>query len=246
VIDAAAKDWLADLGAARKGVQRAAAEGLGALVRSDAALRAHVVDELASPDGRRRWGAAYALSCAGPVAPEAVPALVETLGSDDGDLRWAAARLLVRAIGEGGAERRLLAALLGSPSPLQRKMALYCLRELGPDPSLEPGAIVTATGDADRDVRLAAIAAAAALASGSAAAALAVARRLDDVDAGVRRAAAAGLGRLAVDEPAVRAALGRAAASDDAALARAAAEALSRLDASPRAPRRPPPPRRPG
>ena len=236
---------LRDLGAGRKGVQREAAEALGGAIGADPGLRERLVRELAGPDAGRRWGAAFALSCGEARPPEIVPVLVETLASADGDLRWAAARILVRMIGARGASRELLMPLIRSPSAPQRKMALYCLRELGPDPAVVLAPIVNALDDDDRDVRLAALATAAVLGGGDSGVARALARRLADVDLGVARAAAAAIGRLAPDVPEVRAALDAARRGSDADLSRAATEALSRLDATaaadrPRARPRPP------
>jgi HEAT repeat protein len=236
---------LHDLGAGPKGIQRAAAEALGSAVAEDPGLRDRLLQELGGSDPRRRWGAAFALSCGEAPPAEIVPVLVETLASADGDLRWAAARILVRMIAARGASRDVLIPIIGAASPPQRKMALYCLRELGPDPSLGMAPIVNALEDEDRDVRLAALATGASLGRGDPDVARALARRLADADRGVARAAAAAVGRLGVDVPDVRAALDAARRGSDADLSRAATEALSRLDGTALGGRPPVPPRPP-
>src|SRR5207247_4157532 len=90
-----------------------------------------------------------------PAAP--LPALLETLGADDGDVRWAAAGILVR-LRDRAALVGSLRALLASRNATQRKMALYCLRDLETRAPEVEQAVLHALGDADRDVRLAAIA----------------------------------------------------------------------------------------
>jgi HEAT repeat protein len=222
--------WLVELGDARKAIQRPAAEALADAARATVGLRARLVDVLGSADGRRRWGAAYALARLETVPREAVPTLLEALGSADGDLRWASARILVRAAEEAPELGDAIRGMVAAPSPLARKMALYCLRDLGAKAAIPIDAIVRTLEDTDPAVRLAALAAISALHPGADAADH-VAARLADVDAGVRRAAAATLGQLAVRTPTVEAALATAVSADDPALVRVARAALSRLGA---------------
>jgi HEAT repeat protein len=177
---------------------------------------------------RRRWGAVYAWSRLGPVPPGCVPVLLEALGAADGDLRWAAATI-IRALGDRSEVHTALHELLHSANGFQRKMALYCLRDLGrPGPTLELE-MLAALDDPDPAVRLAAMSALVQLAGDRPAAARAVALRLDDADAGVSRAAAAALGRLGARDPRVVDALRRARDAGDPALARAATRALAAL-----------------
>jgi len=194
---------LADcLGHARKAVQRPAAEAFAVL-------------------GER--GVA--------VPPQALlPVLVETLGVDDGDLRWAAATVLV-GFQNHGEVIGVLRGLLQAGNAAQRKMALYCLRDLDVRaPDLDE-ALVRLLDDEDRDVQLAAISSLARLATDRAGAAARLMRALDARDPRLRRAAAAGLGTLGERSESVRAALDRATASPDASLARAAVGALRQLGA---------------
>jgi HEAT repeat protein len=221
---------LAELGHPRKAVQRPAAERLADAARADARVRAQLVDELSSTDARRRWGAAYALARLDPAPAEATPALLEALGAHDGDVRWASARIVTEAARRMPGIADELCALVRAPSSLQRKMALYCLRDLGG--GADRALIATALVDGDAAVRLAAMSAAAALLPRTADTADLVATLLADGDAGVRRAAAATLGRLGVRSDAVARALDAAVASEDATLARVAGDALSRLGAS--------------
>jgi hypothetical protein len=112
---------------------------------------------LGSPLARQRWGAAFALARLGDPPLETLPVVLETLGGDDGDLRWAAAEIL-RRVPERARVVEALEGLLRTGNGAQRKMSLYCLRDLGARaPEIEQSAL-WALGDELRDVRLAAIA----------------------------------------------------------------------------------------
>ena len=222
---------LADcLGAGRKAVERPAAEAFAALAARGIPVHDVLLDALASPLPRRRWGAAFALSLAGNPPAATLPVLLETLGADDGDLRWAAASIVMRLPDRAALVGSLL-ALVTSGNAAQRKMALYCLRDLeARTPEVEQ-AVLRALGDADRDVRLAAIATLARLACGRGAAAERLVHALETGDERVRRAAAAALGALGERSASVLAALRAAGASPDPSLRRAAEGALRQLGA---------------
>jgi HEAT repeat protein len=201
------------------------------MVDPSSELRSALERALGGDDARLRWGAAYTLAAAGALTRGLWPAVRETLALEDGDQRWAAAEITCRLVTAHPGMSDEVRGALGDDNPVLRKMALYCLRDLGvsdlsrvayqslPDP--EPG------------VRLAALSALArARPEGADAATCAeAASRLvvEDPDAGVRRAAAATLGMLGVSSDVVTAALARAVASDDPSLARAAAGARDRL-----------------
>jgi len=219
------------LGADTKAVQRGAAEAVAALARAGQDVEGLLAAALADPSPRRRWGAAYAWSRLGRGPAACLPVLLDALGADDGDLRWASATIL-REHGGVLPVAAALRALVASPNPLQRKMALYSLRDLNVRGADVEGAVRASLADPDAGVRLAAMSALATLADDRAAAADALLLRLDDLDPGVRRAAAAALGRLGVASPGVTGALRRALASGDAGLARAAAGALATLGAA--------------
>jgi len=223
------------LGAGTKAVQRGAAETLAALVRAGQAVDDLLASALVDPAPRRRWGAAYAWSRIGTVPPACLPVLLEALASDDGDLRWASAAIL-REIGDRAGLVHALRGLRTSPSPVQRKMALYCLRDLNVRAAGVEAEIRGALDDPAAAVRLAAMSALASLAEDRPAAARALLARLDDEEAGVRRAAAAALGRLGAIDAGVISALRGALGTDDPGLVRAAAGALAALDARPARP----------
>src|SRR6266403_381770 len=178
---------------------------------------------------RRSPGAAFALSLAGDPPAASLPVLLETLGADDGDLRWAAAGIVVRLQHERAALVESLRTLVASGNAAQRKMALYCLRDLEACTPAVEQAVLHALGDADRDVRLAAVATLARLARDRGAAAAKLVHALETGDERVRRAAAAALGALGERSAPVLAALGAASASPDPSLRRAAEGALRQL-----------------
>lgn len=212
-----------------KVVQRAAGTALVAIARAGTDVSRSLEDAMASDSSRRRWVAAWtAGQIPGVDARSIAPALFEALGVDDGDVRWAAARMLT-----GRAERdevaKGLLALGASGNAAQRKMALYCLRDLGRRDAAAAVRYREGLRDDDAGVRLAAMSALARVGSVRADDARRIAALLDDPEGGVRRAAAATLGRGGVSDEVVRDALARAAQDDDPVLARIARGAIGRL-----------------
>jgi HEAT repeat protein len=218
------------LGHARKAVQRPAAETFAALDAAGVDVGPILERSLESADPRRRWGAAFALSLLGEPPARTLPVLLEALGVDDGDVRWAAASIVLRMHHRAD----LVAAMTGlltRGSATQRKMALYCLRQLDVRSASVEGAVASALGDTAWDVRLAAISVLPHVALDRAAAATRLVAELSAPDARFRRAAAAALGTLGHRAEPVVAALRVAAADADTSLRKAAEGALGRLAA---------------
>jgi len=212
----------------RKAVQRAAAEAFAGLARRGIPVAPVLARALQGTGARERWGAAFALSRAGELPVGALPAVLEALGSDDGDVRWAAAAVIGRVNDRAGAIAALR-RLVDEADAVRRRMALYCLRDLGDrSPELERS-IVVALADPAWEVRLAAVSALARLALDRVTAARHLLESLSADDSRVRRAAAIALGTLGERSPAVVAGLEAATRSDDPSLARAATAALARL-----------------
>jgi len=229
--DAPAQDELAalaeSLGDGRKAVERGAAEAFARLAARGVAVEDVLDEALASSLPRRRWGAAFALSLLGDPPPRTLPVLLEALGVDDGDVRWAAAGIVVRLTDREASGRALLDRLRAGNGK-QRKMALYCLRDLGARAVDVEAAVLRALGDTDWDVRLAAISTLPRLAVDRSASAERLVAVLETGEIRERRAAAAALGALEERSARVLAAL-RACGPDDPALRRAAERALARL-----------------
>ncbi len=207
----------------RRTLQRRAAGALVALLPKSPALEARLLLALTNSDQRLRWGAAWTLG-QGENPPAAIwPAVREAMALDDGDQRWAASRLACKLAFENPGIALALDEAAGSAPAVLRKMALYCLRDLG-----TPGAATVARRalrDDDSGVRLAALAVLARL--GDPAHASAVAECLEhDPEPGIRRAAAATLGRFGPAAGEVRAILLRVTEGAEPALRRAARLAL--------------------
>jgi HEAT repeat protein len=213
-----------------KVVQRTAGDTLVALAAAGIDVAGAIERAVLTGSFRRRWVAAWTASRL-PVSrsPAQEDVLLEALGTDDGDVRWAAARILSGGTRTTDLVPHLL-ALATAGNDEQRKMAVYCLRDLGRTDAASLARYRAALDDSCPGVRLAGMSALQRAGGGEAADARRIARLLDDdPDGGVRRAAAATLGRLGVGDAEVRKRLARASASEDAVLARTARAALGRL-----------------
>lgn len=230
VLDARELEALvASLGDATKAVQRPAAEACRSLAARGVAVQPLLFAALDAEDARLRFGAAYALGRLGAPPASTLPALLDALALDDGDVRWAAAETLCRVEPRSATVAALL-PLLKTGNPPQRKMALYCLRDIATPNDAVDDAALTALDDADLGVRLAAMTTLARLARDRPPVAGKLIRTLSAADPRERRAAAAALGDLGVNSDAVRAGLDAAAAGDDVSLSRAAKRSLRKLD----------------
>jgi len=120
--------------------------------------------------------------------------------------------------------------LAGTGNTVQRRMALYCLRDLGQTGPDAQAVYLAGLSDPDPMVRLGGLSCLGKLRRASAEARTLLLRRLEtDADLGVRRATAVTLGQLGDSTLAVIDALTRAARSDDVGLSKAAAGALEKL-----------------
>ncbi|HVN29208.1 MAG TPA: HEAT repeat domain-containing protein [Candidatus Binataceae bacterium] len=226
------------LGANRKAIQRRAAEALAAIASHDERVVAKLRTMLSHDDARMRWGVAYALGLVhedGALDLAAMPNLVEAMSSADGDVRWAAAELVVRLGKEhrDAVSTRLL-ALAGEDNPNARKMALYCLRDVGGARDALLAIAEACCADHHSIVRMAALSLLTRIGNpGERAANAAMGLLENDPDAGVRRCAAVALGHLSNHSARVTEALMRAAnANGDVSMQRAARGALARLGAT--------------
>jgi len=216
------------LGDPDRRVQRRVGEVLASAVGCDDAVASMVDGLLASDRAAVRWGAAFCQARAGRASPEACAVWIDHLASADRDLRWAAHQLLVEyapRVGESAIAAVCRAASDGDAE--RRKMALYCLRDLGLASDSNASLAVAALAADDIGVRLAALAALPVLAVDPEDAARVLCPYLDDADPRMRRATAAALGRLPRLGATASEALQLAAQSPDAALSRAARAALA-------------------
>ncbi len=110
-----------------------------------------LLQEVAS---EKRWPVAYTLGQLSQPSSSCLDTLMEALGSEDPDIRWATLQLLIRLEKNDKRILPLISDLLNSGSPTQRRMAVYCLRDLGlKESSLQ----LRCLGDTDSLVRVAAV-----------------------------------------------------------------------------------------
>jgi HEAT repeat protein len=187
----ASADLLADLGSAERPVLRRACELLRERFEQEPELRPALLERLRGDDPLARFGAAHVLFHSERPGLRLLPALLASLELPDGDLRWQAAQMLAVL---GRLQGEVLPVLVHeartSEVALRRRMALYALRELGPERAEVESALLDALDDPDPEVRRAGLACLAKLAAPSHRAlsrALAVARK--DPDPRMRRIA---------------------------------------------------------
>ena len=225
VADAATVQRLLELlGHSAKEIRRRAAGALKVAVCDQRHARS-VAAGLSSEEPHRSWGAAFALGRTGHDSPEIVDAALRALGSPDGDVRWAAAELCCNLVRRGACPEDRLQSLAADAPPRQRKMALYCMRDLGRE---YVATYLAALDDDDAGVRFAGLAGLgrSRLVDDAALARMAVCLHSDTVP-GVRRATAAIMARVMGTSTAALAALSECAANDpDPATARVAADLL--------------------
>ncbi|HVN63486.1 MAG TPA: HEAT repeat domain-containing protein, partial [Candidatus Binataceae bacterium] len=194
------------VGAPAKAVQLRAADALAAIARAGDERPAEILRAALSDTNRRiRWGAAFALSRIGGEAfgIDAIDAIAEALGDRDSDVRWAAAELIGRlCLGHPDEIRARLLKLCADADPNARRMALYCIRDVGCCGDDVTAAIERTLSDENRFVRLAAVAALSRIADAEGKAATILGASSDsDPDAGVRRAAQSALEKLGSRQP---------------------------------------------
>jgi len=217
------------LGAPDKQLSRRAAGLLSrALLEGDARagdlLRASLYGETLL----ERWGAAFALAAADIVDADVGAAALEALAvDDDGDIRWAAAGVVRKVAEREPVFLRRLESAAAEATGSQRKMCIYCLRDLG---YRDTALYCAALGADDVGTRHAALSALQACGRAGDATISAVVNRLAvEDDPGVRRSLAIVLGRIMGENPDAAEALRRASAdSDDADFKRAVALVLRR------------------
>lgn len=233
---------------------RAAVDALIPVAREQPEINERLRVLLDETPAQRRWPIAYVLAHSPPLTRGCIDALRDMLGNSDPDLRWAAVVLFVRLAKES--DRSLVAELTGllrSGSATQRRMAVYCLRdivaEVDPGHGFEPGgqaafydtkkppvpvtvrqALIGALGDGEALVRVAVITSLKVMPRvGSAALDLLLRMFVEDADMRVRASAAMTLAHVGAGRSEVRAALDEASRSNDPILSKAARAALKIL-----------------
>jgi HEAT repeat protein len=209
---------------------RAAVDALIPLAAQSRELRAKLDGLLNQVQADRRWPIAYILGQLPEPSGAAIGNLLDGLDHREPDIRWALALLLIRIAKNHPALIPLLIELCAGGTVNQKRMAIYCLRDLQltDEPSLQT--LLRALHDADTTVRVAAVTSLGLRGevSGSGRQEL-LQVFLRDSELPVRNAAAITLAKLGAPSPALMEALQEAAAGDNAQLKKAALAALAIL-----------------
>lgn len=142
------------LGRSDRSVVRTAIESLVTLGHERPEVRDTLNRLLQQVPSEKRWPVAYTLGQLSQPTSACLSVLTKGLGCEDADIRWATLQLLTRL---GKNDKRILplvSDLLNTGNPTQRRMAVYCLRDLG----LEDRSVqLQCLGDSDPLVRVAAV-----------------------------------------------------------------------------------------
>ena len=150
-------DLIAALDHPDKPTIRAAVDKLIALAESSAALRDILNHRLSEPDHRNYWPVAYVLGHQSQPSGIVIRTLLSALNHREPDIRWANGLLLVRIAKREPAVIPLLIGLCETGSANQKRMALYCLRDLALSDSESRAAMLKALDDDEPTVRVAAV-----------------------------------------------------------------------------------------
>lgn len=136
---------------------RAAVDALIDLASSSTLPKALLEQLLADGNRENRWAVGYVLGHLPQPSAAAIGSLLDGLDRSEPDIRWAIALLLTRlAQSDGNIVERLL-ALSATGTANQRRMAIYCVRDLRLTCKASMAALASATGDRDPSVRVAAV-----------------------------------------------------------------------------------------
>ncbi len=148
---------IADLNDADKKVIRRAADALIAMAPDHPELLRKLNDLLTQTSEEKCWPMAYILAQFTKPSSLCLDVLAQNLDNHDPDTRWAAAQLLVHLGKDDSRIAALLQKLVETGSPLQRRMALYALRDLDLRDPASLQALMKALADSDSLVRVAAV-----------------------------------------------------------------------------------------
>jgi HEAT repeat protein len=148
--------WIADLEHTDKRTVRRAVDALTAAAGASNAVAAALTSLLDDPERKNRWALAYILAQLPYPPGAAMAALFDGLDHRDADIRWAIALLLVRL---ARVDRPIVESLLRlcmAGTPTQRRLAVYCVRDLNLQDAASREAVLQALRDSDPLVRIAA------------------------------------------------------------------------------------------
>ncbi len=243
------RNLLACLGHTTKKIQRGAATVLTRFASRQPEIIEALTYRLTDPNPRLRWTAAFTLSQLDLPSPSPqrvnvssnqtllldtstlLPVLIENLGHQESDLRWAAATAVLQLAQRCSQDvAHAMIRLVHTGNAVQRRMALYCLRDLKQTDQAAQEAYLTSLNDADPMVRLGGLSCLGKLRLTSRAIREAILRLLEhDPDMGVRRSAAMTCGQIGDTDTHIVEALQRTVQSADTSLRKASTGALRQL-----------------
>jgi len=147
---------IADLDRHDKPIIRAAVDALIPLATESFQLREILDRRLVETGHKNYWPVAYILGHLRQPSGACITELLDALDHREPDIRWAMALLLVRIAKDESAVLNLLMEVCATGTANQKRMALYCIRDLALSDSVSLAALLTALGDADPTVRVAA------------------------------------------------------------------------------------------
>ncbi|HEY7556951.1 MAG TPA: HEAT repeat domain-containing protein [Candidatus Binatia bacterium] len=221
---------IADLDHPEKAKIRTAVDALIDLSASAPSLRATLEESLDDKQRKNRWAIAYVLGHLPQPSGSAIRVLLSGLDHGEPDIRWAIALLLIRIAKNGGNLANSLLALCANGTVNQKRMAIYCIRDLEFADDASMRTLLAAAGDEEPTVRVAALISLKSRSDAGAAARHRLLERfINDPDARVRNASAITLAQLGAPDEAFFRALEQGAQSSDPRARKAALAALALL-----------------
>jgi len=150
-------DLIAALDHPDKPTIRAAVDQLITLAAHSDDLIQALTRRLDEPDHRNYWPVAYVLGHQAQPSGAVIRTLLDALNHREPDIRWANGLLLVRIARQEPAVVPLLIELCDAGTTNQKRMALYCLRDLALNDDESRRAMLKALADQEPSVRVAAI-----------------------------------------------------------------------------------------
>jgi HEAT repeat protein len=221
---------IADLNHTEKSKIRAAVDALIPLAASSQELRETLHQLILDPQGRNPWSAAYVLAHCPRPDPKIIQTLLDGLDHREADIRWAIALLLIHLAKSEPEIVKSLFDLCVSGTSAQKRMAVYCIRDLRLADKNSLEVLLKLLEETDPTVRVAAVISLKVRLDLDARGRETLLRLfLDDPDFRVRAAAAVILAKLGSPSNAFLNALRQAEGGDNPQLVKAAATALALL-----------------
>lgn len=139
-----------------KSAIRAAVDSLIPIASRNPEICDSLNQRLMDPLRKNRWAIAYILAHVPHPSKDCHNVLVETLDSQDPDIRWAVGLLLVRLAKSDRLIASRLFDLLKSGTSNQRRMAVYCIRDMNVETDTSLQALLKTLQDPEPLVRVAA------------------------------------------------------------------------------------------